>query len=1080
MPTIDLRPRPRPAVALALLLTLVSGACSLSGSSDDDDDGGSSSGGSSAIMFIESCSLGCNNGSGGAQVFCEIADTYINQDISVLFSQPVDPFSVGAGSFRVVKVGTGTAPPGSYAIDPLNPNRVIFRPRLSFDIDGNPQFGFEPDTNYQITIPGEEQGDSGPFVLSTTGRPNQSRLQCTIDTSQGVIDLVPGRPIVTISVDVVVRDGFGNPIGILPDQPLPPPPAELDDVSSGTDIVLRFNDIMNVATLANPLTGEGSGLAVQVDADGDLGTDFDRVQLEGSFDVDVDLNNLSTTATFTPSLGLPSAGEGPDPRRIIVSIFAQAVDLSGKSVSDDVVLSSFVPEQIAFGEIELPKPGGEDFVASGTAPGSIEDVSRSGADWGGGRLARGMGGGAGRLGDLHVRNGEVVVIDTDSQVFPLLGDVPSILGNKDAFGRYPGQDLWDSNGNGMQGDDDPFTVTDGAFEFARLRLDTGGVLRFAGNNPARLFACGPLLMASGSRIDVSGGSPAPHDSTITLPEAGITLVQDEMGTIVTEPVPAPMSHGGPAAGDGGYGGDRHDHTGHFSVLNLSNANDRSDALEIGLITGEVAVGNGRSGGGVGRAVALGEGLGGVGFPAEASMPTGTNTATEGGTIAYNEALDPIGVVLTCFCKMVGGSGSGAAYAIDGTAGHSVAPLATADAPMGAANAPADTPMGTAGSLGLAPPDESNTGYLVRKLDYKAGHLRGGAGGGGAGNHPHFTLTDGVEQDLPCIDAMVKMTEWHDHSGCPGGGGGGAIQIVSGEAVAIAGVVDASGGDGGSPVQFSSVSPFGVYALPGGAGSGGAVRLQAPTIDLANSAGRLDVSGGLGGAAPWSSTLTRGGNGSPGLVRIEDAAGVASRAELAPSIRPFEPSDNSLSWVSVAPGEWAPLRERPESFSASTSCWIRPEGNFFELNFADDVGNDPDTQGWNMDVLWAPTMSTIPFRGFDPSSPAPYNTQSFERVHGNLINHDQAPTTGSPVAVRFQGARVIGEIDDLCDLELDDPAIVEGSVTPWVQHPAELNSAIFTPKPNMIRFTVVFDSSLFMTLVDNVLGITNLRITANPD
>ena len=102
------------------------------------------------------------------------------------------------------------------------------------------------------------------------------------------------------------------------------------------------------------------------------------------------------------------------------------------------------------------------------------------------------------------------------------------------------------------------------------------MLRFQGDQPVRLLGRGPVVIASGGRIDVSGGSPAPHDSTIALPEAGVTLVRDG-NMILQEPVPPPLNQGGPAAGDGGFGGDRHDHTGNTSIIQLRNSNPRSDA-----------------------------------------------------------------------------------------------------------------------------------------------------------------------------------------------------------------------------------------------------------------------------------------------------------------------------------------------------------------------------------------------------------------------------------------------------------------------------------------------------------------------
>ena len=267
----------------------------------------------------------------------------------------------------------------------------------------------------------------------------------------------------------------------------------------------------------------------------------------------------------------------------------------------------------------------------------------------------------------------------------------------------------------------------------------------------------------------------------------------------------------------------------------------------------------------------------------------------------------------------------------------------------------------------------------------------------------------------------------------------------------------------------------------GGGSGGALRLHAPVVDLAASAGRLDVSGGAGGVGVWNDSL--GGAGSVGLVRIEDSAGATDHAALAASIEPFDPTDvlygqDSVGFLSAAPGAYGAQRSRPGSFSASVSCWIRPAGSFYELDFVEDstTSSAAQDQGWNMDVIWQPAgqqQVLVPFRGDNPLF-----ANSFEVEFGNLLNHGQPPGMGSPVAVRFQGARTLAPPADPCDVDLDAFDLVFGSLTPWVEHPAELNE--FQPRPNMVRFTVVFDGAVDPQLVDAVKGVTNLAIRAKPD
>ena len=127
-----MRNSPRTSVLLLLALSLA--ACSQDGNEAGSDGGD---------LFVETCSLGCTSGQGGSQILCSIVNAYQNQEISILFSEPVDPQSVNASSFRVVKVATGTTPVGTFLIDAVNPKKLIFRPSLSFGPSGNPEFGLE-------------------------------------------------------------------------------------------------------------------------------------------------------------------------------------------------------------------------------------------------------------------------------------------------------------------------------------------------------------------------------------------------------------------------------------------------------------------------------------------------------------------------------------------------------------------------------------------------------------------------------------------------------------------------------------------------------------------------------------------------------------------------------------------------------------------------------------------------------------------------------------------------------------------------------------------------------------------------
>ena len=1058
------------AAALSLLLPL----SSCSGSSDSGT-GSSDSGGD---MFVVSCSLGCTNGLGGDQVFCSIVNTFQNQELSILFSEPIDLFTVNTSSFRVVNVANGTSPSGQFFLDPLEPRRLIFRPSLSFDDNGNPIFGFQENTSYQITIPGTAQGDGPPFIQSQGGRSNLGRMQCTILTSEGIIDPVPGAPSVKILVSRVVSyDGDGNPDEIEHDVIATKDP-ELVDIYRDTTIQFSFNDIMNVATLLNPSSGQSPFILVEIDDDGTLATLNDRVAVDGTYLFSVDQERLETYLSFTPILPFPSAGQGAphSPRRIALTVPASVQDLVSNAVLPEAGggTTGMVPELSQFEETTLPN-GGEDFTDS-----SNEDVRRGGAVWGGGRLATGVTGGPGQLGDLVVPTGYSFVLNTESQTFPLnLADgtpvpfAPDIMGNPDpAGGGNPGEV--------DHADDFPssITITDGGFSFSVIEVEPGGSLRLEGANPARLWSRGTSRVQSGGEIDLVGVTPEPIDSSAVLrPDVEI-------------PVAVNAANGA----NGGFGGDRFDMSVNVAMLGLSEP--ESDAVSNGG-----ADPDGRKGVGVGG-TNKGFGPGGIQWPRiyptnDLSTDPATNN-NHGVTFNVSQANDFGQDDSRCRSLIVGQAGGGGAYATDGGVGHAESTNNTAQFPNGASNTPPDTAGGDSTDVGLAPPDEDNTGYFFRKLQWPLGHLRGGSGGGGGGNHPYGTWVTGYDdiQTNDCLNAnpvFSRFRAWHDHSGAQGGYGGGSLHWVSGRKVVIDGTVDLRGGDGGAPRGQGLPGPgpdhdFGWYAMPGGGGSGGALRIIAREIDIADVNGRIDIRGGTGGSG--FVTQTKGGDGGTGLLRLEDEVGSIDRAEIADDVFPFEESDDSLGWISVEPGALSTgiPRERPDSMSASTSCWMRPEGNFFGLGFIEDQ-DDPDTgdpalMGWNMTVIWDTGVEEveIPFRGDNVQFMG-----SFENEFGKLLGYDLGVgDSAAPLVVRFQGVRVSGS-PDFCDLDLNDPdlGVVSGSVTPWVDHPALLNT--FSPVPNAVRFAVVFDGTVDADNNDmpgldlsSIKGVTDLWIRALPD
>lgn len=1075
-PDVSVETSHGPARASSLLvLSALLAACS-----------GSSSGPNSGDLVVQSCSLGCTSGAGGQFVSCAVGNITENQEISVLFSEPVDPASLNTTSFQITDADNGTAPEGLRFVDPLDPRRVVFRPALTFEVAGV-SFSFERNRDYEVLIPGEAQGDVGPFIRSIAGRPNQSRLSCEISTTEGLADLRPGNPGVQVfadafdEVDPVTGEGIGTAVSRVQlsatrgDAPV--------GIAADSNIYFEFNELMFLPTVAINGSGGAPGVSpfitVEVDNDDNLATaGSDRVTIPGSYEVSVDQVAQTTTLVFTPAVGLPSSGVAPL-NILVVSIPTQVTDIAGNPVTA-LTGGGFklgVPENIFFAAQELPTPGGDPFDDTGF----LQDEA-TGAVVTGGRLEIGLSGGSGRHGELVIPDGETVVLSTDSQIFPLAAGLQiDVVGNPDLGGAYPTSE----------------TVTDGVFEFSKLIMGSGSRLEIGGAVPARILVRGECDIAQGAVIDIAGESaPATHSSL----------------TPMNSVAPAP----GPGGGAGGIGADRADATG-LLANQLAGAIENPGAVRDGEAGGPI--------GGAAGAVGAGGGGGGAAYPF--NLPTngsGVINASygdngDGGAFdgtAYTIAPDVItgGLVDSCIQLMSASPGAGGALATAGgpATGNAVVEP-TADWPtednLGNPIGPIPNagPVAAAGdnsALMLPAPDPSGhtETYGARFLDPRDGNLVGGGGGGGGGNHTFGTLSDGgvpnpVTMASQCEGAPfpgtpVTITRWLDHSAASGGAGGGAIEITAGDIVRVRGSILAFGGDGGSALATTQLTELGRFAAPGGGGAGGGVRIQGRDVEFSapGSGSNVDISGGAAGLAPWSNITSgvqqlRGGVGSTGLMRVADNSGTITLGGVAERVTPSGPN-NSIDFLSVEPGGFDANEvgtSRPYTLSGATSCWFKPTGTFFSLTFNEE--NVTNGLAWNMDVVFA-DGSTRPYREL-AGGPA-----SWEDDFGNTLGGLPGVAQGSPIVVRFQGGRS-SALADPCNVDPNDEnsGIEPGSLTPWVQHPEELLTVTDafgqTFSFNMIRYCVIFDRTVDgldtpgTTLTNlNVVGVDNVRITVQPE
>lgn len=256
---------------------------------------------------IVECSLGCSD-SGIGQLSCGVTDVAVNEEVRVTFSKPLNIATVDVNTFQVVAFSNGMTPPGGFTLDPADPRTLIWRPQLTFDSAGNPIFGLTEDETYSLRIPGTLLDPLGPYIESTGGEANETRLLCTLVASQGVRDVVPGRPTASITIfpGLQAQGAF--------------------DVSRGTDITFAFDDVMNPATVANPVTGVSPTITIEIDADSDTGTTDDRSAVPGLFTITIDSTSNETTAVFDPTGDLPAQAT------VVVTTTEGIEDLAGNTL----------------------------------------------------------------------------------------------------------------------------------------------------------------------------------------------------------------------------------------------------------------------------------------------------------------------------------------------------------------------------------------------------------------------------------------------------------------------------------------------------------------------------------------------------------------------------------------------------------------------------------------------------------------------------------------------------------------------------------------------------------------------------
>jgi hypothetical protein len=970
-------------------------------------------------MRILSCSLGCSGSvNTNDQFACGVTDVYVNQEIRVTFSQPVDINSVTNNSFQVIEVSSGKTPPGTFRVDSADSRVLIYRPSLSFDSTGNPIFGLTEGETYRLFVPGDSLDKLGPYVRSMSATDNSSRLFCTLVASRGIFDATPGAPRASVTVDVAdvsSYDANNFPTNIFRNMPA----KGAIDVFRNTDVRITFDDVMNPATLANPVTGTSATIEVLIDPDGDVTDPNDQIVVRGDYTITVDQGSNQTVVLFRPLGGFPSSGtDPPGGRKILVNLAPSIKDL-GDNPLIQPGSTVFTIESIPFPTVDVTEAFDNN---------AFEDTIHSSNPWGGGMLRPGPGGGSGRLGDLFVPPGKTAFLKTGAEPFG------SVL--------FQDEEVFNINNVVDVGDPSTFQVVGGVFEFARIVVASGGTLRITGPKPARLLVRGECIIQG--KIDVSGGN-APLQNPIKW-------VGGTAGTA------------GPAGGAGGSGGARPDGENFTQLdplnkLKLNNPNDPgpvdvNDPSQYGEV-------NGKPGGGISFPDTLNEtsqvafGDGGLAWPQPAVLPAPWDLLHFPASVADSVDSFPFEPFSLCQINAPGGVGGGGGHSLSGFTGTTEFLPALKIPPL-----PTEARGGDSADLALD--------AVARRLDPELGYLRGGSGGGGGGGHLQGTKVNGSllnDCTVPVpLGNQLRIIEYIPSSGAGGGSAGGAVQVQSGNRVVINGTIDASGGNGGGAAAGNA-------SQPGGGGAGGAVLLQGPIVQVQAIPSRININGGNGGQGLVGS---QGGRGGPGLLRVESflpfpAADVEASKTL-PGIATLKTRYGNQTTIDaiLSTGEWTPDTTGAGANSGAQSCWFSDRDlldpnnpsetlqNFFQLAFEEDQPGanpgDPEILGWDM---------TLRLKGF--ANPQSYRGENDLTGPGGMSLEELFTSDfgTAPVIVRFQGAQAGGTLIQPCSVPLTGVSspITGGTLTQWVKHPADLST--FFPEPaktsNIFRFTVIWDS-----------------------
>ena len=786
-----------------------------------------------STICLDSCNLGCS------ATGCSQTDIAQNQIVILNFSENVDAASVNSSSIRF-RTATGGEPVGEFFVEGRT---VRFQPTLAIT-GGQTFFGFTSGETYTMTIPGGASQTS--VVRSTSGRPFDATLTCTLRSSLGIIDLngVPPRAALVV-----------------------PTEQQIGSAPRDTDIVLEFNELIDATPFLsgtqspvtfsvrrNRETTAGSGVY-------ECNPNSAPQTLSGTQTLDFDASRGISVLSFRPTQALPGN------ICVEVNVTDGVADLSGRPAQPQTF--TFRTVIVPLTETSIVEPFDDD---------DQLDADASAADWAGGTATFCRIGGDGRHGAFSlalctdtlttVEGKRVYTLSTDNTVIP-------------GSNTNPGS---------------PIPITDGRFFFTTMVVPSDARIKFIGSQPPQVTVAGRLDVLGHNDCSGANAAAPPLSSVLPGQAGGVAGPGGGNGGKGGDKVSLAQATttGANAANQGVNGQDARVLAGHAYATTVLNSGGRGStvypasglntAIYYGALTGVPYSPMASAGGGGGGYLAAGQqgvvvtnnhpepGL--LNVATSALTPPTATTITAAAAGVGNpafpwyanryvgrtlEILSGTGATQTATITQNGGPNN-ATFTV--SAAWSVTPDATSVFRVIGGPAPLAYAIGPSANAGTAVqlfPIPAGPGVQPPSVHF----LVGGSGGGGGASHACMSLgITGTDRFAP---------------GCGGGGGGGAISLRAGRILGIAPAAKilANGGSAANSTGTAS----GAQACVAGGGSGGSIVLQTGK-DLQILGGLIDVRGGTGGtfnrtagasngAPPQGAAVQiQGGNGAAGFVRLE--------------------------------------------------------------------------------------------------------------------------------------------------------------------------------------------------------------------